>query len=38
MKPLSTVVERRDYGNGILQLEMRAYRCKDSGLTERDPY
>jgi hypothetical protein len=38
VKPVSTVVERRDYGNGILQLEMRAYRCKDGGLTERDPY
>jgi hypothetical protein len=38
VKPLSTVVERRDYGNGILQLETRAYRRKDGGLTERGPY
>src|SRR5215217_3136709 len=37
-KPLSTVVERREYGNGILQLETRAYRRKDGGLTERGPY
>jgi hypothetical protein len=37
-KPVSTVVERRDYGNGILQLERRAYRRKDGGLTERGPY
>jgi hypothetical protein len=37
--PLSTVVERRDYRNGVLQLERRAYRRKkDSGLTERGPY
>jgi hypothetical protein len=36
--PLSTVVERRNYGNGILQLEKRAYRRKDGMLTERGPY
>jgi hypothetical protein len=36
--PLSTVVERRDYRNGVLQLEKRAYRRKDGGLTERGPY
>jgi hypothetical protein len=36
--PVSTVVERRDYRNGILQLERRAYRRKDHGLTERGPY
>ena len=38
LKPLSTVVERRDYANGILQLETRAYRRKDGKLTERGPY
>jgi hypothetical protein len=37
-KPVSTVVERRNYGNGILQLERRAYRRKDGGLTDRGPY
>jgi len=37
-KPVSTVVERRNYRNGILQLEQRAYRRKDGGLTERGPY
>jgi hypothetical protein len=37
-RPLSTVVERRNYQNGILQLERRAYRRKDGGLTERGPY
>src|SRR5918997_6093152 len=37
-KPVSTVVERRNYGSGILQLEKRAYRRKDGGLTERGPY
>jgi hypothetical protein len=37
-KPVSTVVERRNYGNGILQLERRAYKRKDGGLTERGPY
>src|SRR3712207_1082828 len=36
--PLSSVVERRDYQNGVLQLEKRAYRRKDGGLTERGPY
>jgi hypothetical protein len=36
--PLSTVVERRDYQNGVLQLERRAYRRKDGGLTQRGPY
>jgi hypothetical protein len=38
LKPVSTVVERRNYGSGILQLERRAYRRKDGGLTERGPY
>jgi hypothetical protein len=37
-RPVSTVVERRDYRNGTLQLERRAYRRKDGGLTERGPY
>jgi hypothetical protein len=38
-RPLSTVVERRDYQNGILQLEKRAYRHKkDGGVTQRGPY
>jgi hypothetical protein len=37
-RPLSTVVERRDYHNGVLQLEKRAYRRKDGELTERGPY
>jgi hypothetical protein len=37
-EPVSTVVERRNYGNGILQLERRAYRRKDGGLTDRGPY
>jgi hypothetical protein len=38
-KPVSTVVERRDYRNGILQLERRAYRRKKDGqLRERGPY
>jgi hypothetical protein len=38
-RPLSTVVERRDYQNGVLQLERRAYRRKkDGGLTTRGPY
>lgn len=36
--PVSTVRERRSYRNGILQLEQRAYRRKDGGLTERGPY
>jgi hypothetical protein len=38
-RPLSIVVERRDYQNGILQLERRAYRRKKDGkLTQRGPY
>ena len=38
-RPLSTVVERRDYQNGVLQLERRAYRRKkDGGVTQRGPY
>jgi hypothetical protein len=37
-EPVSTVVERRSYANGILQLERRAYRRKDGTLTERGPY
>jgi hypothetical protein len=37
-KPVSTVMERRNYGSGILQLERRAYRRKDGTLTERGPY
>ena len=37
-RPVSTVVERRGYRHGILQLERRAYRRKDGGLTERGPY
>jgi hypothetical protein len=38
-RPLSTVVERRDYQNGVLQLERRAYRHKKDGqLTHRGPY
>ena len=35
----STVLERREYRNGLLQLEGRAYRRKkDSELTQRGPY
>src|SRR5829696_5249023 len=35
----STVLERREYRNGVLQLEGRAYkRKKDGKLTERGPY
>jgi hypothetical protein len=34
----SGVVERRGYRNGVLQLETRAYRRKDGGLTKRGPY
>ena len=35
----STVLARREYRNGILQLEGRAYRRKKDGeLTERGPY
>jgi hypothetical protein len=37
-RPVSTVVQRRGYQNGVLQLEKRAYRRKDGGLTERGPY
>src|SRR5918998_605499 len=38
-KKQSTVIERRDYRNGVLQLEGRAYRRKKDGeLTERGPY
>jgi hypothetical protein len=38
-RPLSTVVERRNYQNGVLQLEQRAYRRKKDGkLTQRGPY
>ena len=36
--PVSKVLERRGYRNGVLQLEKRAYRRKDGGLTERGPY
>jgi hypothetical protein len=35
----STVLERREYRNGLLQLEGRAYKRKKNGqLTERGPY
>jgi hypothetical protein len=35
----STVKERREYRNGVLQVEGRAYRRKKDGqLTERGPY
>ena len=35
----STVLERREYRNGLLQLEGRAYRRKKDGeLTHRGPY
>jgi hypothetical protein len=34
----SSVLERRNYRDGILQLETRAYRRRDGGLTERGPY
>ena len=38
-KKLSTVLKRREYRNGLLQLEGRAYRRKKDGeLTERGPY
>jgi hypothetical protein len=36
--PVSRVVERRDYRNGVLQLESRAYKRKDEKLTQRGPY
>jgi len=36
---LSPVLERREYRNGVLQLEGRAYqRKKDGELTQRGPY
>ena len=34
----SAVLERRDYRDGVLQLETRAYKRKDGELTERGPY
>ena len=34
----STVLERRNYCHGVLQLEGRAYRRKDGEKTERGPY
>jgi hypothetical protein len=38
-KKQSPVIEHRDYLNGVLQLEGRAYsRKKDSELTQRGPY
>lgn len=38
-KKQSSVIERRDYRNGVLQLESRAYRRKKDGqLTQRGPY
>ncbi len=38
-KKQSTVLERREHRNGVLQLEGRAYqRKKDGELTERGPY
>ncbi len=38
-KKQSTVIERREHRNGILQLEGRAYRRKKDGeFTERGPY
>jgi hypothetical protein len=38
-KKQSTVKERREHRNGVLQLEGRAYRRKKDGeLTERGPY
>ena len=38
-KQQSTVIERREYRNGVLQLESRTYRRKTDGeLTERGPY
>jgi hypothetical protein len=32
------VLERRSYGQGVLQLETRAYRRKDGSVAERGPY
>jgi hypothetical protein len=38
-KKQSTVLERREHRNGVLQLEGRTYRRKKDGeLTERGPY
>jgi hypothetical protein len=38
-KQQSTVLERREHRNGILQLEGRAYKRKKAGeLTQRGPY
>jgi hypothetical protein len=38
-KKQSTITERREHRNGVLQLEGRAYRRKKDGkLTERGPY
>jgi hypothetical protein len=38
-KKQSTVIERREHRNGVLQLEGRAYRRKKDGqLKERGPY
>jgi hypothetical protein len=38
-KKQSTVIERREHRDGVLQLEGRAYRRKKDGeLTERGPY
>jgi hypothetical protein len=34
----STVLERRPYGSGVLQLETRAYKRKDGQVSERGPY
>jgi hypothetical protein len=34
----STVLKRRDYRHGVLQLETRAYKRKDGELTKRGPY
>jgi hypothetical protein len=33
-----TVVERRDHGRGVLQLESRSYARKDGECTEHGPY
>ncbi len=38
LKKQSTVLKRRDYRNGVLQLEGRAYQRKDGKQTERGPY
>ena len=38
LKPSSSVLERRSYGQGVLQLETRAYRRKDGSVAERGPY